>query len=164
MSDGANLGVSASDALGKILGGQDIPEENIKTPEEVRDRIVAQYADPQSVYPGGEYAQGGDSYGRGADYLAGAVLAYFQHNPEAREWPTDQEYEKDENGHLVYDADGHLIPVGPSLYDEVKKFAGPAGERIFNSCTGFQWGWATNCARWVLDLPPQPNPAIITLG
>lgn len=167
MSDGANLGVSAGDAIGKILGGQDVPEENVRTAEEVRDRITAQFADPASVYPDGEWVQakdGGDSYSRGADYMAGAVLAYFTEHPEAKDWPTDQEYERDSRGQLKYGEDGHLIKVGPDLYSEVKAYAGPAGTRVFEDCTGFMWGWAVNCARWVSDLPPHANPAILTIG
>jgi hypothetical protein len=29
--------------------------------------------------------------------------------------------------------------------------------------TGFQWGWAVNAARFAESLPPEPNPAIITV-
>jgi hypothetical protein len=158
MSDGANLGVSASVALGKILGGKNIPEDEIKTKEQVRDRITAQFADPASIYPGREWlkeSEGGDSYGRAADYLAGAVLAYFTERPEARGWPTDRTYET---------VDGKYVPVGPDLYGEVKAFAGEAGRRVFEDCTGFMWGWGVNTARWVCDLPPNPNPAIMTIG
>lgn len=98
MSDGGNLGVSATTALNAILGGEQPAEDDLKTRDEVRDRIKAQFADPDSVYPAGEWvntSDGGDSYSRGADYLAGAVLAYFEAHPEAQEWPVDQEHERE---------------------------------------------------------------------
>jgi hypothetical protein len=30
--------------------------------------------------------------------------------------------------------------------------------------TGFQWGWGVNAARRLVELPPQPNPAIVDVG
>jgi hypothetical protein len=29
--------------------------------------------------------------------------------------------------------------------------------------TGFMWGWAVNAARYSLELPLEPNPAIVVL-
>lgn len=46
-----------------------------------------------------------------------------------------------------------------ALYNEMKK---RNGNRDYGF-SGFMVGWANNCARWLLDKPEQPNPALITI-
>jgi hypothetical protein len=38
------------------------------------------------------------------------------------------------------------------------------GVRYPQGISGFQWGWALNAARYCVELPPAPNPAIIDVG
>ena len=46
------------------------------------------------------------------------------------------------------------------LYQEMKKKNG------LQTCdfTGFMVGWAYNAAAWLMDEPPAPNPALLTIG
>jgi len=45
-----------------------------------------------------------------------------------------------------------LIKADPVRYNEC------------NECSGFQFGWALNAVRAIVELPPVPNPAILTIG
>lgn len=47
-----------------------------------------------------------------------------------------------------------------SLYDELKD-RGVAIDAL--DLTGFMWGWAANAARYCVELPPAPNPAIMEI-
>jgi hypothetical protein len=49
------------------------------------------------------------------------------------------------------------------LYDAAKEHAGADRWRPLeeNGVTGFMAGWAANAARWLCELGPLPNPAII---
>ena len=151
-NDGANMGVDSERALKTILGGEPSPEppEDVEAKrEDVRQRL--EQAKPTS-------------YNGASECIARAVLRLYNNQPETREWPAEQKYEwpKDENGNLVY-IDSPTI-TGPNLWDAVKEIAEEEELVAMNGATGFMWGWAVNCARWLFDLPEVPNPAIVTIG
>lgn len=155
MGDGSNLGIDAERALDTILGGKEQPTtEERQTKEQVRERIAKAYADCDSgEWPG---------YGEAADITAGAVLAFLEAHPEAKEWPIEQEYERDPETGRYKDP---MTPIGPNLFRMVRDWnSRAAAEEIMGGITGFQWGWAANTARWCFDLPEQPNPAIMTVN
>jgi hypothetical protein len=62
-------------------------------------------------------------------------------------------------------ADPTVIGSGRDLYDVLKERIGEGapGYDVLTSLTRFQWGWAENTARAILELPPVPNPAILTI-
>ena len=100
-------------------------------------------------------------YGECARAVGGEVLRWALANPEryARTpaeteitWPELPDGKKDYNN-PIYGRQG--------LYDVLKADGIPLEEL---GITGFQWGWAYNAARRCLELPPEPNPAIITIG
>lgn len=167
-SDGAALGIDAERALRTILGGEPAPsEDEVQDRETVRARIDAAFVRfREGAAPGG--------YGDCCDMLAGAVLNFFEARPEALEWPSENTYQwrapggewVDHVRDLPQDSDFDFgsvesRAVGPDLYGSIKGVY-PNVEDL--GITGFQWGWATNCARWLLDAQPQPNPAIVVLS
>ena len=147
MSDGAHLGVSAERALGTILGAEEQPKEGM-TAGEMKDWILACTATDATDYDGM------------ARYAAKLVLEYLLADPKRAQIPTENEYEKDENGDLVFNDEGGLNLVTPDLY-EVMKADGIDLSSL--GLTGFMWGWAVNAARRCLELGPVPNPAIVTI-
>lgn len=137
MSDGSSLGIDAERALKTILGGEPQPTgDERQTREQVKARIEQAFQDCVDGVPV-------TGYGQTADILAGAVLAYFTTREEGWDWP---------------------VSGKPDLYGTVKEASPAPVRKAFDECTGFQWGWASNTARWVLDLPEHRNPAIITVG
>lgn len=154
MSDGAHLGVGADRALETVLGGKESPAENEgMSVAEMRDWLL-------SAPRAGEPDAMAD-YGECARAVAGEVLRWALPNPEryARTpaeteitWPELPDGKKDYNN-PIYGRRG--------LYDVLKADGIPLEEL---GITGFQWGWAYNAARRCLELPPEPNPAIITIG
>ena len=47
-----------------------------------------------------------------------------------------------------------------ALYDAMKKKCGD----LDYDFTGFMVGWANNVVRWIMELPEEENPAIVTIG
>lgn len=150
MSDGAQEGIGAERALDTILGGQPAPEiAEQASREEVEHRIRATPLDDRS------------GYGSCADAAARAVLEYLEADPERLNIPTENVYETDSTtGNVVFTSDGDLHLVTSGLYERMKQDGVPLSDL---GLSGFQWGWAVNCARWILDAPPVPNPAIFTI-
>ncbi len=99
----------------------------------------------------------GATYESCGNYAARLVLEFLEAHPEHRDKPVMQRGEfADPKTFTGYH------PVGPpDLYDVMKE-AGVPLARL--GLTGFQWGWAFNAGRHVLGLPPEPNPAILTIG
>jgi hypothetical protein len=148
MGDGSHLGVTAERALETILGGAPNPtEEERASRAQVQRRIQNTYMN----WNGDEWP----GYGDAADIIAGAVLDYFLDHPEAQSWPTDRAYEGE-------GSDRH--PVGPDLYNSVKEWVTAPVRKVISECSGFQWGWAVNTARFCCELPEQANPAIMTIS
>ncbi len=154
MSDGAHLGVGAERALGTVLGSEGQPTDDEKmTAGQMQEWLLSapRWNDPAAMA----------SYDECARAVAGEVLRWALANPERYahtpmeteiEWPTKPDGTKDYNN-PIYGA--------KSLYD-VLKDEGIGLDKL--GITGFQWGWAYNAARRCLELPPQPNPAIIEIG
>jgi len=154
-SDGAHAGISADRALETIVGGKPPPGEDERTDAaSLRRRILA------AAQRGGEPT----GYGDCADMVAGMILMFYGAHPEARAWPVDGEYHWEVDGKAVsaFTPEAQLVRDGPDLSTEVNKFTD--GKLNGLGITGFQWGWAVNAARFAADLPPEPNPAIITIG
>ena len=88
--------------------------------------------------PGGEWRV--ETYGQAADAIAKALVFLIEEDPS-----------------LLGDdkADG--------LYDLIEKRWPGFDDRI-GGASGFQVGWATNCARWLYEQRPVPNPALLTIG
>lgn len=155
MSDGAAFGIGAERALGTILGGEPAPteEEGMSVAEMTEWLVNAPAAtDPAAL----------TSYGECARAVAGEILRWALANPQRyARTPAENEYEHDAEGKLVFNDEGGLNLVQVGLYG-VLKDEGVALDLL--GITGFQWGWAYNAARRCLELPPEPNPAIVTLG
>lgn len=149
--DGAHLGVSADRALKTILGGAPQPADHERMDAAtMRAWILA--AEP-------EHSR--DSYEECARYAAKLVLEYLLADPVRVAIPTENVYEEDESGGLVYNSTGGLNLVTPGLYERMKADGIPLSDL---GLSGFQWGWAVNAARRCVELPPVANPAILTIG
>lgn len=149
MSDGAQLGVGAERALATILGGEPQPSlDEIETVEQMRERILATTEADATTYDGM------------ATFAAKLILEYLLADPRRAAIPTENVYEKDENGRLVFNSEGGLNLVTPGLY-EVMKADGIPLDKL--GLTGFMWDWAVNAARRCVEAPAVPNPAILTI-
>lgn len=89
---------------------------------------------------------------------------------EMREWLLSAKLpsEKDDYGEYARNIAGCFLrlielcvePEEETLWEKAKQHF-PEGN--FSEATGFQVGWAVNAARRCANLPPVPNPAIITV-
>jgi hypothetical protein len=148
MTDGAHLGVSADRALKTILGGAPQPtDEETMGVIEFRDWITQ---------PDQELLD----YGEAARRVARDILAFWMDDPRRATIPAENVYEHDADGKLVFNDAGGLNLVTPGLYEVMKDH----GIDLEPGITGFQWGWAVNAARRCVELPPAPNPAIMSVG
>lgn len=148
MTDGAHLGVSANRALDTILGGAPSPAED-------EQMGVAEFRD-WITQPDQEL-----DYGECARRVARAILEFWMEDPKRATIPPEDVYEEGPDGRIVFNAVGGLNLVTPGLYQMMKDHGIGLDEL---GITGFQWGWAVNAARRCVELPPAPNPAILTIG
>lgn len=129
MSDGAQLGISAQDALEVILGG--VPEADVVhvTTTELATRIMTTTLDDTN------------SYGGCADWVAQQIVLAARRDP-------------------------HVMTDGRDLYDWLKDGFDPDSKAydILTGISGFQWGWAENAARTILELAEVANPALLTFN
>ncbi len=176
--DGTDLGITAGRALETILGGEDAPtDDETQTPEQVRERVMA-------AVP--------DSYEGATDSIARAMLRVLETQPDARDLPCETPTAfvvpgtgetigwtgKEGQGYRRV-APGTGTPVSPArtneheyvilgdsvtLWDRAKESATDREREAFGGATGFMAGFAYNQARWLLGLPPRPNPAILTVA
>lgn len=172
MSDGGDLGIGAERALGTILGGQDQPtEDEMLTKDQVRARLMA--AKP-------------NTYEGAADCIARVMLRTMEESPETRDYSLDppRVFVKRGTGETIgrhekvrivragtytetdwaEEPETVLVEHDNSLWDAAKAVATSEEREAMEGATGFMAGFAYNCARWLLDLPPAPNPAIVTFG
>lgn len=146
MSDGANIGVTAERALGTVLGGQEQPQEEERmSTGQFKDWILS--------------AETVDSYDDSARMAAKYVIEWLLEDPKRAQFPVENEYEKDADGHIIFEGGMRLTEKG--WYDRMKEDGVPL-EQL--GLSGFQWGWAANAARTCLEMPSVPNPAIVTIG
>jgi len=153
-SDGAHLGVSAERALETILGDKESPTaEEAMTTTQMRDWLLSAppVTDPAAMA----------NYDECARCVAGEILRWalanpqrYAHTPSETEitWPEKPEGGKDYNN-PTYGRRG--------LYDVLKD---EGIDLSVLEITGFMWGWAYNAARRCLELPPVPNPALLTIN
>lgn len=153
--DGADLGITAEDALSVVVGGEKQEDKKTRTPAELRAVIEA--ATDADL----------DSYGGCGNRAAGLVLEFMGRHPEAATMPADSEHDwpKRADGSTDWDATPTLKTMGVWEYmkqEEPDWFK--AHDNTWDELTGFLWGWAVNAARYCLALPPVPNPAIFTIS
>lgn len=152
--DGADLGITADSALKVVLGGEPQEEQVTRTPAEMRAMIEAAPLDA-----------GG--YGGCANACARLVLGFMERHPETHRMPADSKHEwpTKADGSTDWNATPTVIEEG--VYEAIKRLEPELYEQhrehIFGELTGFMWGWAVNAAKYCLDLPPVPNPAIVTI-
>lgn len=159
-NDGAQQGIRADQALNVILGGQPEAEQEHDDDDTVRARVLA----------ASETRREATDYSDAADIAAGLVLRFYAARPDAVTWPGEPTYEWRVPGgqwarHYPKGAERYEIEsrtVGPDLYHEVNEFF--EGRLSDLGVTGFQWGWAVNCAKHLMGAPPVPNPAIMVIG
>ena len=150
--DGADLGIGAESALKVVFGGEPQEEQVTRTPAQLRAIIEAASDEPKG-------------YGDGANAAAKIVLGFLERHPECQYMPADSRHEwpKKADGSTDWDATPTVVEEG--IYDAIKRLEPETyakhREHIFGELTGFMWGWAVNAAKYCLDLPPVPNPAIV---
>lgn len=146
MSDGAHLGVSAHDALSVVLGGDEEAEKPDMDPEQMREWIMACTKEDATDY---------DNMAR---YAAKLILVFLLEDPSRASIPSENVYKKGPDGEIDW---SNMEVETPGLYDVMKEAGSDIDEL---GLSGFMWGWAVNAARRCVELPPVPNPAIVTLG
>lgn len=165
MSDGAHAGVGAARALDTILGNEPQPSETgekTMSPVEMRAHIEAAPAPDSAEF----------DYDGAARFLAKHVLAYFLAHPEHAQLPASAKYEfvesrerPDGEGWKECGTDYWGRTVGIDLWQNcVKPSLSESDYEAVSDFTGFMWGWAVNAARYCVELPPVPNPALVTIG
>ena len=101
-----------------------------------------------------------DGYENHAEVIAKYIIEAYRTNPELVILNNRRTYLTDNDGQTQYS-----IVLVDSLYDALKKVYGPEHpcSLALAEATGFSWGWAYNTARYALELPLRPNPAIISI-
>lgn len=158
--DGAHLGVNAERALRTIVGDAPEPtEDEHRNPDEMRAWLLAAPSvDEFEAYCEAkrerdeEYT--GDDYGEAARVTARGILEAFLADPRLAAMPTESEYDWTD-----YTGDGMPKLLVAGLSEALRE----RDVRYVSGITGFQWGWAVNAARYCVELPPAPNPAIVEL-
>ena len=148
-NDGAHQGIGAERALGTILGGDEQPTEGEREGvEEMRTRILSAPIEATS-------------YDGTATACARLILEAWAKWPQLTEVPSESVYLKND-GELVV-VEGDLVELVPNLHDALKQVYRdrPEALAVLKGLTGFMWGWAVNAALRSMDLPPEPNPAIV---
>lgn len=165
-NDGAFQGMSAQSAMHAVLGGPGPDDPPPVTREERRAEILA------TRFAGHSGAPSAYNYDTSAKAAAKIILQTIEANPDVTwaEIPTEPEYEYlDENG-AVMEGEGRFkgtFTMAREGWMEVMKplmSEENTAEWETLGLTGFQWGWAVNTVRWILDMPPVGNPAIVTIG
>lgn len=148
MSDGTQQGIEAERALKTIVGGEPAPKEDEeKSPEFWFKRLTEKDDDI-------------DGYDAHAEVMAKYIIQAYQKYPALTGIPNSSVYlepiDWDKPVILINNLSDFLKIVYP---DETHPF-----RKALSEATGFTWGWAFNIARYALGLPPQPNPAMLTIG
>jgi hypothetical protein len=152
MSDGSQQGIGADRALKTILGGEPSPEkEEERTPQFWRDRLLAKDDDI-----GGYEAH--------AEVMAKYIVLALKRMPRLACCPNESVYLTNDEGKIDWDSPTILVSDLSDVLKKVYPDEAHPFRRALSEATGFTWGWAFNIARYALGLPPQPNPAIITIG
>ena len=126
------------------------------TPEQMREHLLE--APEPMVGPGiyeraeeGEFTKD-DGYDFCGRSLARAMLAVCEADPTLLDVPSREE-----------DESGLERAHNDKLWEAVKETY-PGIDKWLGGPTGFQYGWAHNAVRYVLEREPVGNPAIMTIG
>jgi hypothetical protein len=160
--EGAASSLTASEALGIVLGGVD-PEEKPRPsqqeyldtcdmPPEWSEKAIGAFLD-YSDDSGRAYSECGRIIGK-------LILDFLREHPECENMPAESKY--DWTGF-----DGGSMPpiVAEGLWDTIVRVDPERGKKL-NACqpSGFMVGWAINAARTAMGWGPVANPALITIG
>lgn len=142
-----------------ILGGEPAPgPDEGRDPDEMRAWLLA--APTVDEFEAAIAAQpdlNEEDYTQCARVAARVMLEAFLAEPRLASLPLDAEYDWDadpDRGAKGMRAE-YIIHRGLSTELRDRDVRLPAG------MSGFQWGWAVNAARYCVELPPTPNPAIL---
>lgn len=160
MSDGSSQGMTAEGALGVILGGDEPPSPDAMDTEHTPDAWAARLLAKDDNING---------YDEHAQVLAKYILLAIQRMPMLARLGSEAQYLVDEDdGRPLYERTHYGTVVVPAIDGPLKDVVYTDPEhpfrRALNAATGFSFGWAVNIVRYALELPPLPNPAIITVG
>lgn len=133
--DGARSGMTAEDGMKAAIGG--VPPKKTMDPVELERYVMAQ--------------AGSSDYSGTASYAAKLILQHLRAKPEDIQIPTEPQYSDGAAGFAKLDV--------RNLLDVMHESPGFAELDL----TFFMWGWAVNAARTICEMPPVPNPAIMTL-
>ena len=106
--DGAQLGYGAEAAMHAALGGEQPSDEDRETAEQMAASIMALEADP-------------GTYDGTPRWTAKLIVLWLRQDPQRAQLPTENVYERDEAGKLVFNTDGGLNLVEPGWYDRMKR-------------------------------------------
>ncbi len=143
--DGADMGITAGRALKTILGGEPSPSRD----EGMTPQQMAAHLDSVPTKP--------DSYDDAGRACGRIVLEYLRAHPEDATLPADGEYTWNPE-------DGSTVQIAFGIHDQMKRKDPDLFEALDEVLTGFLFGWEVNAAKYALDLPPVPNPAIVAIG
>ena len=148
MSDGTQQGIGVNRALETIMGGKEPPQESEeKSPQFWLERLINK---DDNI----------DGYDAHAEVMAKYIVQAYKKYPALTGAPNSTVCLEPINWE-------NPIILMPNLSDCLKKVYSDEKHpfrQALSEATGFTWGWAFNIARYALGLPPQPNPAILTIG
>lgn len=149
MNDGSQQGISPSRAIHTILGGEPAPVlDDHNSPAYWLKRLT-------------EKDDNINGYDAHAEVMAKYILQAYESHPALREAPCSTVFVEPidwENMRVL------VHSLGDRLKAEVYTDPEHPFRRAYSDATGFTWGWAFNIARYALGLPPEPNPAILSVG
>jgi hypothetical protein len=150
MSDGANLGIRAEDAMKKIVGGKEIESKPLSM-EELEKLIRSRPLPPGPL----EF-----DYSVCSEAIAHCFLVLEDEDPgilDRREhYPDDSEY-RELRGKP-------RDPTNAAWEAAKKKWPSFADDSYAGGASGFMVGWALNAARNIKGYGQTGNPAILTIG
>lgn len=157
MSDGSNLGITASRALGTILGGEEQPKEEEKATREQVEQRVRNAPLPVGT-PIWEREDVQDSYSLAADAVAHAFLVVVDENPELLN--TVEYYPDDYEVEILRGK--QKSPEDAVWNATIERW--PNADDFWGGVTGFMVSFAYNTVRYIKEEPPKPNSAIIEIA
>ena len=100
------------------------------------------------------------SYNASANACARLVLEAYEKYPNLKDVAMESRYLEFANGKADFD---NFFPIDMTLYDVIKRLYPEDSQEYKNILSGlsdFQWGWAINAARHILNYGPVVNPAL----
>lgn len=156
--DGADLGVTAGRALKSVLGGDPQPSESERMSMAEMEKQIRSRPLPLEGEPPWGRDDVKDAYSYASECIAHAFLVCADEDPEVL---TRELYYPDD-----YEAEilrGKQKEANTAVWEAMKE-RWPGADEWLGGATGFMVGWAYNAARCIKELPPAPNPAIVTVG